>query len=195
MQRFAAGRGKLASKLESLAAWRPRFPPGRIEAVYLHWSGGDYGSSFPAYHYCIGLRGDGVGVARTNDLRANMRNVSSGGAYAAHTLGRNSFSAGIAALGMEGATPEDFGRYPLVPELIDGLCRVGAAIAAAYGIPVDRHHVLTHAEAAILDGYFGSGDDERWDIARLRPDPKPLVSQDALDAGDELRARIAAYAR
>jgi hypothetical protein len=52
--------------------------------------------------------------------------------------------------------------------------------------------VLTHAEAAVADGYFGCGPDERWDIARLTPDVVPLVSSDAARAGDALRARIRA---
>jgi len=49
---------------------------------------------------------------------------------------------------------------------------------------------MTHAEAALHDGYFGTEPEQRWDIARLKPEPRPLVEQDALDTGEELRARI-----
>jgi hypothetical protein len=55
--------------------------------------------------------------------------------------------------------------------------------------------VRTHAEAAVEDGYFGDGADERWDIARLAPAPEPLHPREATATGDALRARIAAAAR
>ncbi|MDP9024569.1 MAG: N-acetylmuramoyl-L-alanine amidase, partial [Candidatus Eremiobacteraeota bacterium] len=112
----------------------------------------------------------------------------------AHTYGRNSFAAGISVMAMKGAVPSDFGDYPLTDQLVDALCCVGAAIVRAYGIPVDETHVLTHAEAAIADGYFGEGEGERWDIARLHPDPSPLTVHNAIDTGAELRRRIAARA-
>lgn len=176
-----------------MTTWRPVFPQGRIESIYLHWSGGDYASTFPAYHYCILRREDGIAVAQTHDLSANMRDVALGGAYAAHTAGRNAYAAGISAMAMAGATPSDFGEYPLTPELIDGLCRVAAAIASFYRIPVDSRHVRTHAEAAIADGYFGSGHDERWDIARLRPAAAPLHASEAAQTGDELRRLVTSH--
>jgi hypothetical protein len=67
---------------------------------------------------------------------------------------------------------------------------VAAKLAANYSVPVDADHIMTHAEAAVRDGYFGTQPEQRWDIARLRPDPRPLVPQDAHDVGEELRARI-----
>ena len=172
--------------------WKPELPPGPIESVYLHWSGGDYTTVFPSYHFCVALQNGRIVVAQTSDLRANMRDVSSGGEYAAHTYRRNSFAAGLAFMGMKDATPSNFGLYPLTDALVDGLCRVAAAVVRFYGIEVDPQHVLTHAEAALLDGYFGAAEDERWDIARLAPASRPLDPCDALNAGDELRRRIRA---
>jgi hypothetical protein len=32
--------------------------------------------------------------------------------------------------------------------------------------------------------------EERWDIARLRAEDRPLVPQDGIDVGEELRARM-----
>jgi hypothetical protein len=171
--------------------WRPQFPSGRIECVYMHWSGHDYRTVFPAYHLCIALdEHDRIVVVETHDLRENMREVYVRPElpYAAHTRGRNSFAAGVSIMAMEGATPQDFGSYPLTGALVDALCLVCARIAAFYEIPVDAAHVMTHAEAALHDGYFGSGSQERWDIARLRAEPRPLIERDAIDTGDALRS-------
>ena len=179
--------------MEPLTSWRPAFPAGRLDAIYLHWSGGDYASTFTAYHFCVLRRDDGIAVAHTHDLAENMRDVARGGNYAAHTAGRNAYTAGISAMAMGGATPANFGPYPLTPDLIDGLCRVAAAVASFYRISVDARHVLTHAEAAVADGYFGDGDDERWDIARLRPSDGPLCASEAAQTGDELRRLVALH--
>jgi hypothetical protein len=174
-----------------IALWHPQFPPGRLEQIYLHWSGGDYEAVSSAYHFCI-ANVDGVTlVVQTHDLRANMRDVREGDApYAAHTAARNSYAAGIAVMAMRDARPDDFGAYPLVDDAVSALCTVTSRVAAAYGVPLDVEHVMTHAEAAIIDGYFGaSSDGERWDIARLVPAPLPLTENDARVAGDTLRAR------
>lgn len=189
--------GDLASDAGSyphwpLEAWRPGVP-GRIDAIYTHWSGHDYASVFPAYHFCITtVPGTGIVVVNTHDVRENMRAVYEEPdlPYAAHTRERNSYALGISIMGMEGATPSDFGRYPLTEELIDGLCVVGARLAAFYGVPIDADHVMSHAEAALRDGYFGVSEDRRWDIARLVPSADPLVEREAIDAGNELRERM-----
>lgn len=175
--------------------WQPAFPPGRIERIYIHWSAHPYDKVFPAYHFCVAQRAGEIVVVHTHDLRENMRDVGADPQkpYAQHTRGRNGFAAGISIMGMQDATPDDFGPFPLTEPLIDALCLVGARLAAFYGVPVDPDHVLTHAEAAVADGYFGNGENQRWDIARLRPDPRPLEAADAAQAGDELRRRIAAH--
>lgn len=174
--------------------WQPVLPEGRIDRLYLHWSAHDYFKVFPAYHVCVATdSGGGIVAVQTHDLKENMRDVSKDpeAPYAAHTRGRNSFAAGLSIMGMEGARPEDFGPYPLTEGLIHGLCVAAARLAAFYGVPCDRDHVMTHAEAGVAEGYFGNGEGERWDIARLRPAPGPLVPADAAAAGDELRRRIA----
>ena len=166
----------------SLAAWLPRFPPGRIERIYLHWSAGDYETVYPAYHYCIALH-DGIPlVVETHDLLAKAQ----------HTYQRNANAAGLSIMAMRDARPHDFGAFPLVQSAVDALCTVAAAIAHAYAIPIDASRILTHAEAAIVDGYFGEGDEQRWDIARLHPSPEPLTEREAQATGDYLRALIAA---
>ena len=176
-----------------LSEWQPDLPAGRINNIYLHWSAHDYRSVFPAYHFCVALDDSGeIVVVNTHDVRENMRNVydAPDEPYAAHTRKRNSFALGISVMGMQGSKPDDFGPYPLTPELIDGLCLVAAKLSAHYDVPVEAAHIMTHAEAALHDGYFGTEPEQRWDIARLKPEPRPLVEQDALDTGEELRARI-----
>ncbi len=167
-------------------------PDGDLRSIVLHWTANDYEAVYPAYHFC--LRGvSDVVVVQTHDVRANMRDVRSDPSlpYAAHTSGRNSHALGLAICGMGGATPADFGAFPLSEAQIGALAVVAARLAAAYRIPLTA--IRTHAEAAVEDGYFGAGTDEvRWDIARLTPRPEPLVASEAATTGDLLRARIAA---
>jgi hypothetical protein len=176
-----------------IAQWQPDLPAGRIERIYTHWSAHDYGSVFPAYHFCVAIDDAGeIVVVNTHDVRENMRNVyeQPETPYAQHTRGRNSHALGISIMGMQGSTPQNFGDYPLTEELIDALCLVGAKLANAYGVTIDADHVMSHAEAAYHDGYFGTEPEQRWDIARLRADPRPLEPHDALDIGEQLRSRM-----
>lgn len=113
--------------------------------------------------------------------------------YAAHTRGRNSHAVGISIMAMQGSTPSDFGGYPLTEPLVDALCQLAAKLARFYGVPLDAAHVMSHAEAALIDGYFGTAQDQRWDIARLRPDSSTLQPQEAVTTGDELRRRMRAF--
>lgn len=173
--------------------WTPDLPAGRIERIYTHWSAHDYESVFPAYHFCVATQPSGeIVVVNTHDVRENMRNVydNPDEPYAAHTRGRNSFALGISIMAMEGSRPDDFGQYPLTEALIDALCAVGAKLAKFYGVPIDADHIMSHAEAALHDGYFGTLPEERWDIARLSAEPRPLVPQDGIDVGEELRRRM-----
>jgi hypothetical protein len=177
------------------ADWTPDLPAGQIERIYTHWSAHDYESVFPAYHFCVATKPSGeIVVVNTHDVRENMRNVydAPDEPYAAHTRGRNSFALGISIMAMEGSRPEDFGRYPLTEPLIDALCAVGAKLAKFYGVPIDADHIMSHAEAALRDGYFGTKPEERWDIARLRAEDRPLVPEDGVIVGEELRRRMRA---
>ena len=170
------------------------YPPGDLRYVYLHWTGGDYATVYDAYHLCVGYDGKAPFVRLAHDLRANMRDVRgpAPGPYAAHTLGRNSFAAGVAVCGMRDANPHDFGAFALRADMLALLCASVAGLCRRYEIAVDPEHVLTHAEAAVRDGYFGCGAGERWDIARLAPAPEALAPAEAGRAGTELRARIRA---
>jgi hypothetical protein len=175
-----------------LADWTPDgLPGGRIDRIYTHWSAHDYGSVFPAYHFCVAVDPNGeIVVVNTHDVRENMRdvNLSPEEPYAAHTRRRNGFALGISIMAMSEATPSDFGPHPLTNALVDALCLVGGGLARHYSVPIDADHVMSHAEAALRDGYFGTAPQERWDIARLAPDPRPLHPNEALEVGEVLRA-------
>ena len=176
-----------------ISEWQPDLPQGRVDTIYMHWPAHDYHAVFPAYHFCVALdEANEIVVVNTHDVRENMRAVydAPDKPYARHARKRNSFALGIAVMGIQGSKPDDFGPYPLTEELIDALCLVGAKLAARYNVPVDAEHVMTHAEAAVRDGYFGTEPEQRWDIARLKPDRRRLVPQDAFDAGNELRSSI-----
>jgi len=174
-----------------LPNWSPTLPEGDVRAIWLHWTGADYAQVFPAYHFCL-AGADDIIVHATHDLCANMRDVRVDPArpYAAHTAGRNSFAIGIAACGMADATPHAFGAAPLTAAQCDALVTVCARLVHAYAIPLAD--VRTHAEAAVEDGYFGTGDDERWDIARIAPSVAPLDPREARATGDWFRERIGA---
>jgi hypothetical protein len=167
-----------------------------LRTVYLHWTAGDYTQTYDAYHFCIALR-DGVPVVvETRPVEANARDVREPGEpYAAHVVGRNSFAIGVAVCAMRDATPSDFGAYPLRDDMLDAACALVARVCARYRIPIDAEHVRTHAEAAVDDGYFGAGEEQRWDIARLAPDARPLAPADARAVGDALRQRVRGFAR
>ena len=180
------------ASMSAFSSWRPIFPEGRIDRIYLHWTAGDYVTVYPSYHYCITYFDGEARIVQTNDLRINMRDVRAEPElpYAAHTAGRNSFAAGLSVSAMRDATPADFGAFPLRVEAIEAMCDVAAAIAATYRIPIDAEHVMTHAEAALVDGYYGTAENERWDIARLEARAEPLTTGDAHETGETLRTWI-----
>ena len=173
-----------------LREWRPSFPQGDLRSISLHWTAGDYATVFPAYHFCLSGARDVV-VHHTYDLRANMRDVPADphAPYAPHTRGRNAWSIGVSICAMLEATPADFGHYPITEEQFAAMCSVCAELARFYAIELGA--IRTHAEAALEDGYFGAGEEQRWDIARLLPANEPLLPSEATATGDRFRTRIA----
>ena len=165
-----------------------------ITRLFSHWSVEEYGCVDGSYNVVIALT-SGAWVAEiATSPRLNAVQVSADHPYAAHTYQRNSHAVGIAVNGMTGATSDDFGAEPVQLHEIEVLCAANAAVAKKYSIDLagmvgGEHTLMTHAEAAILDGYFG----ERWDLARLRPSSAPLSVSEAVATGDLIRARSRQY--
>jgi hypothetical protein len=63
-----------------------------------------------------------------------------------------------------------FGKFPPTPRQIDAAGKLVAKLAQGLNIPIDQRNILTHCEAALIDGYGPySGDAEtRWDLWYLR---------------------------
>ena len=132
---------------------------GEIQHLYLHWTAGRYQQFFADYHLSI----DGEGQLhqtcnRFTDLKA-------------HTYQRNSGAIGIALCcalnaSWNGERP-NLGSYPPTLKQLQNVAKVVAVLCAALGLEITEQSVMTHAEAAALDGYGpGSGDSEtRWDLS------------------------------
>ena len=148
-----------------------RYQPGSGigQDIYLHWSGGSYTSVPDAYNTVV--TGDG-------DVKYIHEYTKSG---LAHTWRRNSkgVGLGIAAMGVKSGEWNErqaWKDYPPTPKQIEELTKEAAKLAVEWGwnkSEIDRK-VITHAEAAIKDGYGpGSGDEEmRWDFHYLDPNKK-----------------------
>ena len=132
---------------------------GKIKHIYLHWTAGRYNQFFDDYH--LNIDGDGK-VYRT---------CSRLDEHKAHTYQRNSGSIGISLCcaldaSWQGQKP-DLGSCPPTTMQLVAMAKVVAVLCAGLGIAIDADAVMTHAEAALVDGYgVGSGDSEtRWDLA------------------------------
>lgn len=155
---------------------------GKIKAIYLHWTAGHYGQFFDDYHICIDRDGS---VRLTGDDFLERKS---------HTWGRNGKSIGIALCCGYGAVlpstavepgrrgePLPDGAIPFGPEpptwmQIERLAVVTALLCHHLFLPVSALTVMTHGEAALLDGYGpGDGDpDLRWDLWYLPDRPARL---------------------
>ena len=133
---------------------------GYIDHIYLHWSAGNYGQAYEDYHICI-------------DDNGKMYDMSNGDLTErkAHTWHRNSNAIGIAMLCCAGGEcnsgPDaDYGSEPPTDAQIESMAKCVAALCTSLGIEISPETVMTHCEAAVIDGYGpGSGDPEtRWDL-------------------------------
>ena len=139
------------------------------QEIYLHWSGGSYTSVPDAYNTVV--TGDG-------DVKYVHEYTKSG---LAHTWRRNSRGVGlaIAAMGVKSGKWNErraWKDYPPTKKQYKSLINEAARLAISWGwekSEIDRK-VITHAEAALQDGYGpGSGDAEmRWDFHYLDPNRK-----------------------
>ena len=132
---------------------------GYAKKIYLHWTAGNYNDAYDDYHLNIGKDGELYLTTKTF-LETKF-----------HTYNRNKESVSIAlcccAEGkLYGHGRVDFGDQPPTPVQLEKMSQVIAILAHALEIDITFSNVMTHAEAAFIDGYGpGSGDKEmRWDL-------------------------------
>ena len=130
---------------------------GCIDKIYLRWTAGNYGQYSDDYH--INIDNDGSIIATTGDLTALKE----------HTWHRNSNAIGVAMCCCAGASAYacgviEFAGQPPTAAQIDAMAKVTAVLCEELGLDINCHNVLTHCEAAEIDGYGPSTTCERWDL-------------------------------
>lgn len=160
-----------------------------MNRIIAHHTGGAYtpnGTDLRAYHSVFD--GDGGEHQGRFDVLDNAPGRISKGNYAAHTWKLNTGSIGraIAAMGGKSQTWADpfGGKYPVKPEQVDALVLRLAADAKEHSIPVDRQHVLTHAEVQIT---LGVTQRNKWDFDY---DLRGGAGRDPVLIGDTLRQEV-----
>lgn len=126
--------------------------------MYLHWTASPYNANFPAYHTVF----DGEGTPKRN----HPYDKRSGGGLG-HTLGRNAGGVGMSLASMAGPDSDPWKKDPPTQKQFDAMAAEIAALAKKWDWAIgdiNAANVMTHAEAAKHDGYFG----ERWDLLQLR---------------------------
>jgi hypothetical protein len=168
-----------------LANELPALPRG----VVLHWTGGGPRANsvdLGAYHYVVEL--DGKVKAGKWSVASNMR-LCSGGTYAMHTGGFNSYRVGISSAGMLNyVSPTRMGQHPLTEVQVRRMMEVAAHfIKLARLDPLNPAHLCTHQEVWTIHGVRGTQNHHKKDIEVLpfRPDLKPE------EVGDYLRSLAA----
>ena len=161
-----------------------------IRRIFLHWTGGHYGTNEDAYHICIDYDGT---------VYLNCKSFLS---FKAHTWMHNAGAIGIALLcgydahcwapaGKDASLLDvayendhlartdcaviDYGEEPPTRKQIDVMAKIVALLSRELCLPLAEDTVMTHCEIAFVDGYGpGDGDpDMRWDLWFL-PEPNTL---------------------
>jgi hypothetical protein len=149
------------------ASW---LPDCEMERVIGHWSAGSYTvSEVDKEHYHIIVGGDLKLVRGENSIKSNVSTRDADG-YAAHTLGCNTGSIGIAVACMANAVESPFnaGTYPMTEAQWLTLAAVAADCCRKYNIKVTPRTVLTHAE---VEKTLGIRQRQKWDIAKAPWNP------------------------
>ena len=156
---------------------------GEICKIYLHWTAGPYGVIFSEYHLNI----DDAGIVYKTFRTLTEKKE--------HTWHRNTGAIGISLCCCEDAAANDgynadFGEYPPTSEQIEKLSQLVAVLCTELGLDINKDNVMTHEEAAMLDGYGPySGDPEtRWDLWYLPDSDRTMKS-----GGDVIRGKALWY--
>ena len=133
-----------------------------MERIIIHWTAGSYTpSSLDKEHYHFLIDGDGFVHNGKYPVEAN-RSTSDADGYAAHTRFMNTGSIGVSLCAMAGATPTNYGQYPITDAQWDTLFVLLANLCEKYNIPVRSDTVLSHAEVEPTLGVKQRG---KWDIS------------------------------
>lgn len=162
-------------------------PPGRLERIICHWTGGQHRASATdrsRYHVLI----EGDGKLERGDSPISANGIGGTGRRASHTLNCNTGSIGVSLCCMAGASEQPFdpGGAPMAAVQWERLVRVVADLCRRYDIPVTPQTVLSHAE---VEANLGIKQRGKWDFTRLAFDPS---LKGARACGDLLRAGVAA---
>jgi hypothetical protein len=132
-----------------------------MKRVICHWTaGGLKASHLDREHYHILVEADGSLVRGNRTIFDNVSTADK--IYAAHTLGANTGSIGIAACCMAGAEERPFkaGQAPMTRKQWETMAQAVAELCRFYRIPVTPTTVLGHGEVEVNLGIKQRG---KWD--------------------------------
>ena len=136
-------------------------PSCSMKRIVCHWTaGGHRASDLDKLHYHILIEKDGKLVRGAQSIADNVS--TSDGVYAAHTLGANTGSIGVAVCAMAGAVESPFsgGASPMLEIQFRTMARVVAELCRFYQIQVTPRTVLGHGEVQANLGIAQKG---KWD--------------------------------
>ena len=109
--------------------------------IILKWTGGN---REPNRRFHASVLSDGTIVRHADPADVGRFGIA---------YGRDNGLISLASAGMKGATPFDFGHYPLTISQTSSMCKEAARLCLLHGIQAEINYVFTHAEAAFQDGY------------------------------------------
>lgn len=155
-----------------------------MKRIIFHWTAGTHKvSSLDRQHYHRIFAGNGTMVLGQKTIEANRSTKD--GDYAAHTLGCNTDSIGLAVACMHNAKSGAHGKYPMTEAQFEAMIREAARLCVHYGIEVSPRTTLWHAE---VEPNLGIKQRGKWDATEIsfRPELKGYKS-----CGSYLRSQLA----
>lgn len=116
-----------------------KLPLGRPDGIILHWTAGNYDTTYDHYHFCV--KGNGEVVQTLSLLYRGS-----------HTWKRNTGKIGISMCCMFS------NKYPPTKKQIEATAKLVADLVGIFGLDWDQ--VKDHAYYAKIDGYSNL----RWDV-------------------------------
>ena len=161
--------------------------------VVWHWTGGAYAPNSIdrlAYNFLFPFDRETKKASCTGGVHPLEAQVPKdrlvSGEYAAHTLGFNSYSAGLSCAAMLNAVqaPGKLGPYPITIEQVELMLQATADICEHHGIDVTPTTTLCHSE---VEKNCGIKQHNKWDIDVLPGAPVPKN-----DLHDWMRSQVQA---